>query len=571
MNINLVCVRLKANESDFKKRREAALSLIEEVAPAETPFLYSDNRVCIYNSNVTHSAWSERPVDQTGSTVISFSQPPIPIDIELHTSRGYWTEITELVENGKFERLLAGYFGIYLQDGRVKVWTDYIGLGRCYYIQNEDFFAASNHLGTLTKFATSKLQVEEEAIGGFAAVGFYFNDLTPVKNIRHLGKSEVIDIDRGGNISKRNYFDLSSIVSPQLSLTPVEETLAELQTIARNTDFISRETCKIALSGGRDSRMTSAIWLSAGCDADIRTIGTLEGEAKIATELLRRYDSVAHSNSVTHITSYPDLKPVTMPFSDRIKNAFALWDGDANPKVLDSKVSRTLPKTVSIGGMGGEICHGYYYLKPGQLERLQEKVDPLTEIERRIVKRAISDKSREAVSLAVRQTAGEATAHGIHGVERTDYFYLIQKFSRWPRQKTNFASAVFLSSPAFIRASFGLKPEDRINKQLVTDLVAAAIPSWADVPTYKASPTDLKVYGSRKALSFQKDPEDFWRVYRNADRWQEYFDVDRFENFVDLALSDQGLPIHQSWFHTAIWVDQTQRHVEALERERRKL
>mgnify|MGYP002711991302 CR=1 FL=1 len=571
MNINFVCVRLKDNVESFERRRDAAIDLVRQVAPSENPFYYSDSRVAIYNSNVTDSAWSESPVYRAGATIISFSQPPIPIDIELHNSRAYWDEISNVVASEQYHRLLAGSFGISLQQGNVRVWTDYLGLGRCFYLQNEEFFAASNHLGALTKFATSKLQVDEEALGGFAAVGFYFNDLSPVKGIRHLGKSQLISVDRDGSITKRNYFDLTTLVSPDPEGVSIDETLAELQTVARNTDLLSKETCTVALSGGRDSRMTAAIWLSAGCDADVRTIGTLEGEATIAKELMLRYPEASRSNSVTHRISYPDLKPVSMPFGDRIENAFSLWDGDANPKVLDSAVRFTRPKRVSIGGMGGEICHGYYYLRPGQLEKLAKNVDPLSEIERRFTKRAISDKSREAVSLAVRQTAGEATAHGIHGVERTDYFYLVQKFIRWPRQKTNFASAVFLSSPSFIRASFRIKPKERVEKKLVTDLVAAAIPAWVDVPTYKASSEDLKVYGSAKALSFQKDPEDFWRIFNNADRWQPYFDTSRFEEFIELALADQGLPIHQSWFHTAIWIDETQRHIERLERDRRNL
>ena len=404
MNTNIVCVNLGASRQSFDLRFNAAVELLEESYPSENSVTFDSPRVKIYNRNVAETAWTEPSYREIDGTVYSFSQPPLPIYEELG-GKDYWNVISRICDSGHYEELLAGHFGVVADVEAVTVWTDYLGLGRCFYIQNDQYFAASNHIGALTKFATEPLVVDEEALAQFATVGYYFHDYSPVKQIKHLARSECIRIPKNGKPTKRTYFDFGDLVRPQSQAIGTSEVVAQLRTLARNTDRLSKDTVRVALSGGKDSRMTTAIWLSAGCDAKVHTIGTLEEEARIASGLMEVFSPINSNQRISYDITHGSTTTDLIPFEERLRNAFLMWDGDNNPKTLSQKTPLgPTPKRVGVGGAVGGICHGYFYQRPELMRKMSAMDDPLDDVARRLSNRAVSPLSLIHISEPTRRS-----------------------------------------------------------------------------------------------------------------------------------------------------------------------
>ncbi|GAA4283360.1 hypothetical protein GCM10022261_08910 [Brevibacterium daeguense] len=529
--------------------------------------------MAIFNADRMQGAWKTPTWFAENSEVIAVSQPPIPVDAD-YTPEQYWSGVSTMVRNGSFDRLLPNHFGIHRRpDGSVRVWADYLGIGRCYYVINDDFVAASNHIGILTHFLEGPVEVNGDAVGRYVHAGWFTLEDSPIRGIRRLREASCIDVAADGTVDFREHTDLTDLVGARPGKPDYEHVLEQTRTIARNLDALSVRTPAVYLSGGRDSRMTAAVWLSGGSDARVVTLGTLEAEAEIAQELMDIYKgSERPGQEIRHDITFPSHSTITMTLAERLENAFAMWDGDAAPTNIKSNVR--IPKGsagLSIGGVGGEIMHGYYYHRPGDYERIEKLPHPVAYAARSFRGAVTSDRASKAMEGFFDHIYERAKRHGRPDIASLDYLYLTEKFRRWGNQALGSMSAIMLSGPAYVRACFDLEPAERVEKRFPHEVVSRAIPAWAGVRYYKAHVADSRKSMAKKLATFDTDPEYFFNVFENPRAWPEYFNVEKIDGFLDIVRRGEALPFHESWLNRAVWVDYLDSHVAKLNRRVREV
>lgn len=572
MNVNLICVALSdEGAASLDRKFRSAVKKVESLIPSPESHTFEKPFIRAYNSNRVSGTWTVPPCFESGDSLISFSQPPIPNGDEFSSAKNYWDLISRVVSKGEFERLQPNYFGFEVRgDGEVKVWSDILGLGRCYYVLNDNFLAASNHIGALTEFVDGRLKVDEGAVAKFAGAGFFMNNDSPIVGVSRLAEAEVLEVGHDRRVKQSQYQQLSDLFQPVESDQAYTAAIEQLAIVSHNITRMVDKTPSVFLSGGRDSRMTAGIWLAQGNPANVITMGALPREAEIATELMEIFfDEKSSSASVQHKITFPQPRDITMSLDDRLGTAFALWDGDAAPTNMKRNV--TVPSgraVVQIGGAGGEITHGYYYPRPRQIEKLAESADPIESAKRSFGINTLTSFASRHIDEAFEFVAEKADKAGLSGLGRLDYIYLSEKFRRWVNQALGSTSAVLLAAPAFVNLAFNVSPEDKVAKRIPVELVKRSIPAWGEVETYKAAGDDSKRLMRQGTCTYQTDPAGFWERWEESQQWQQFLNPEVLGNYCELVRSDEASPVHESWMNRAIWIDEIYRHVEQLNAER---
>ncbi|MGP5717731.1 hypothetical protein ACTXO9_17780 [Brachybacterium tyrofermentans] len=574
MNINFVCVARTPEARDLLPTLlGGVVEDARRIFGEAIDHVYLDESTALFNADRMEGAWRAPTWYEEGGDIFAVSQPPILVDNDT-TPADYWSALAPLVRSGALGRLLPNHFGIHRRaDGSVRVWADTLGLGRCYYVVTDHFVAASNHIGVLAHFADGPLEADTEAIGRYVLAGWFTKDDSPIRGIRRLREATVLDVSPSGEVAFGEHTDLTELVGEREARPDYEEVVDQTRTIARNLDALSVRTSTVYLSGGRDSRMTASIWLSGGSSARVITLGTLEAEAEIAQELMGIYaGQESEGQELRHDLTYPNPSTITMPLEERFANAFAMWDGDAAPTNVRSNVRIPGRQAgLSIGGVGGEIMHGYYFHRPGDLEKIAKLDHPVAYAARSFRGKLATPQTMSAMDGFFDEYYERAVQHGLPGVASLDYLYLTEKFRRWGNQALGSMAAVMLSGPAYVRACFDLSLEEKIDKKFPDEIVRRAIPAWADVQYYKAHVADSKKSMKKKLSTYDTDPDYFHEVFRNPRLWPQFLEREKIDEFLELIEGEDALPVHESWLNRAMWIDHIDEHIADLNRRVREV
>lgn len=567
MNINFVCA---ARNADSQKKLsylfEAAVDDAERIFPNSDGHRWVDGASAVYNANGVAGTWEPSPWHEEGGDLIAVSQPPIPVDTAC-TPADYWDTVGKIVRRGEFGRFLPNHFGIHkTADRTIKIWSDVLGLGRCYYVINSDFVAASNHIGILAYFLQSDVEMNVDAVSRYAHTEWFTLDDSPIVGIRRLAEGTVIEVDPAGEVAMYEHSDLQDLVGSRDQSPDFAGVVDQTRVVAANLDSLSVRTPTVMLSGGRDSRMTASIWLSSGNSARVVTMGTLLAEAEIAERLMGDFfDREQGSDGVSHVITQRKTSSITMTLEDRLERAFLMWDGDAAPINIRSNVpTPTGSFALNIGGVGGEITHGYYY---DHLDAFGPDIagpNPLMHARRKYRANSVTEFAQKSMRDYFDIVFEKAQRDNRTDIISLDYLYLNEKYRRWGNQALNSTSAIMLSSPAFVRAAFDMTPEDHVRKSMPTALVERAMPSWAEVEYYKATAAESKASMAKKLATFDTDPEYFFTTLAESEIWPVYLDSDRVGQFISLVRDGEAAPVHEALLNRAIWIDYMAKHINGL-------
>lgn len=373
MNITFACVARTSSAKQLLPRLfEAVVDDAKRIFGEAKDHRYLDQNIAMFNADRMSGAWKPSTWHESEGHIFAVSQPPVPVDVDC-SAESYWATVAPMIINSQQSRLLPNHAGMYRRpDGSLQVWADSLGVGRCYYVITPHFVAASNHIGILTYFLDEAVEPDMKAIGRYIHAGWFTGEDSPIQGVRRLRESATIDVSSNGEVVFGEHTDLSLVVGQRDARPDFDEVVDQTRRIARNLDNLSVRTPSVYLSGGRDSRMTASVWLSGGGDAKVVTLGTLQDEADIAQELMSQFEPNQFSKQdVRHVITYPNPVSITMGLEERFNNAFNMWDGDAAPSNVRPNVRIPEGRSgLSIGGVGGEIMHGYYYQRPGDAERI---------------------------------------------------------------------------------------------------------------------------------------------------------------------------------------------------------
>lgn len=564
MNINLVVVGLSPRgKNELRHRFNAAVEHGRSIFGSAKDEEFIGDNFAVFNANRLAGTWTVPTWYRWDEGVTAVSQPPVPVKEAVDASN-YARVLKAVVEGGKFEDLLPNHMGIHATDKEVTVWTDTMGIGRCYYVHTDDFFAACNHIGTLAFFLTSPLQIDTYGVSKYAGAGFFMDNDSPYVGIRRMPPSHKAVVNSSTGASIRKYFDVAELIAPTGEKPDYPAIADQMQYVAKNLDNLSVRTATVYLSGGRDSRMTAGLWLSGGSDARVVTLGTLAKEADIATDLMSRF-TPAEGQNVKHVIQIARGTDITQTLDARLDLAFKMWDGDAAPTNIKRNLAAPPDNTaLSIGGVGGEIMHGYYYSGAGKIKAVEKAKNFMEFSYSAHGTRYLTKSAKENITKSLDAVGEFGRSLQLDRFASLDFVYMHQKLRRWGNQGLTSTSAILLSAPAFVRGCFNLTPQEKADKDFPVHLVDAAIPEWSGAEYYKANPDDTKSLMKRGLATFQTDPEGFFGLIDESTGWTRYIKAETIGKFIELARKDEASYSHESWLNRVLWLNQLERHVDWL-------
>lgn len=375
---------------------------------------------------------------------------------------------------------------------RLELFTDSVGLGRLFQVRTPDGWVWSNRPVAACLFADLPVRANAEGWQYAAGCGWFMGDTTPYSGVQVVPGATHIAVDRRRRMVTR--IDATSIWSGS---TRVEETAEALRGVARSIGRLWPGTPTVDLSGGRDSRVVAAAFLSAGVDVRLNSYGA---EAPVAEELV-----AALPFEVEHVVKQPQVVAVGSPMLPAVVDRVRRWHRYSEGLRPASYLFHGPPDDLvgvdhlAIGGAGGEVAHGHFY--PRDVLTLGADIEVFTQrlLARLVPASGPAEAAREAVRAQIQRVLREATDGGLDDARMLDHFYIVERLRRWGTTGERSGVVSPLLVPAFMRGAFGLTTRERLGNELHLALLRELVPQWADIPFYKptaSAPPQVKRLGA---------------------------------------------------------------------------
>ncbi|MDX2968164.1 hypothetical protein PWY87_24280 [Kribbella solani] len=402
---------------------------------------------------------------------------------------------------------------------RLDLYTDSVGLGRMFQLRTADGWVWSNRPAAACLFADVAATPSVSGWRFAAGCGWFMGASMPYEYVSVVPGATHVEVrGRDGRMTVSR-IDATSVWSGN---TSIPETAAALQGVARSIGRLWPGTPTVDLSGGRDSRVVAAAFLSAGVDVRLNSYGA---EAETAKTLVRALPfevdhavstpsnaaasakAVAPAKVVASAKAAAAVAPVPLPgVIERIRRWHRYGDGLRPSSYLFHQPPSDLAGVdhLAIGGAGGEVAHGHFYPRDvaaiDQLP-LHAKIEAFTQrlSSRLVAANGVPAAAREAVETQIRSVLDEAGRSGLQDARMLDYFYVVERLRRWGTtgERSGVVSPLLL--PAFSRAAFRLTTSQRLQNALHLELIAQLMPQWTAVPFFKttsAAPVQVKRLGA---------------------------------------------------------------------------
>jgi hypothetical protein len=454
---------------------------------------------------------------------------------------------------------------------RLVIVNDAIGTGRLFELEWDGGWAWSNRLGALHIFAGAEPRADERAWGVLAATGWFLGELTAIEDVRQLRPASVVEATRAGQettVAHRRGMDaLGELVGPRRKrLGPSAREAAEgARELLRDVGDTYSQPLDVDLSGGRDSRVSSAAAIAVGADAEFRTADLEFGELDVVNELLEAAPSPVRSR-VEDAEREPDDSLL-----ERAANLHLAHDGMRNPQSL-LRTPMPIPHPPrarpSVSGHGGELGHGFYYGNKKALKRLQRGGDEalaerLLDAARK-KRGAAQPAAYTAYAEEVQATLAEGSELGLEGPALLDYYYLSQRLANRSGLTTRNDRWSACSSLGFVRACFDLSPEQRLEGKMHRLIIGELVPEWKDVPFFEAESAPLRETKQVRIWDKPGHSEELARIIAEDSAWHEIFQPDVIRSMWDEARAGEARNYYEPAFTRVVWRTSFERHLDVL-------
>jgi len=383
-------------------------------------------------------------------------------------------------------------------DERLELFTDSVGLGRLFQLRTADGWVWSNRPVAACLFADVPAAAANRGWQYAAGCGWFMGDTTPYDRVLAVPGATRIVTEGRRNRRTVTKIDATSIWSGpsggELSPRLVEETAEALREVARSVGKLWPGTPAVDLSGGRDSRVVAAAFLSAGVDLRINSYDAVPGELAVAEQLVGslpyKVDHVITGRTPQRTAAAPMPEVVA-----RIRRWHRYGEGLRPASYLFHTPPDGLADVshLAIGGAGGEVAHGHFYPRDVLMvdqSPLETKVEAFTErLQARLVPTVgPAPAVRDAVAGQIQRVFREAIQGGFENARMLDYFYVVERLRRWGTagERTGVVSPLLV--PAFVRCAFSLTAPQRLANELHRALIRELVPQWADQPFFTPPP-----------------------------------------------------------------------------------
>lgn len=457
--------------------------------------------------------------------------------------------------------------------GELVIVNDCAGVGRLYEMRIGDLWVWSNRLGALPLFAGVPPEADQRAWRIFAAAGWFLGDTTPIAGAVKVPPATVIrirDQGRGASVERVEGDVQRRLTEPRRArLGPAAEEAAEsAAAMARDLDRIWSCGLAIALTGGRDSRVSAAAALAAEIDATYNTGDHVPGEVDVVRDLI-----AAAPRPMEHdvTTPEPDEDPED-DLGERIHRIHLVHDGMRNPQELRRPTelphAAWLPPALS--GHGGELAHGFYYPERRKLRRLRRGGDAALarQLERNARRNhsAALEAGYEEYLVECRRSLDLGRSHGIDGPTLLDWFYLAQRLPYRSGLGARSARASACVTPAFIRGAFDLAPRERLRARLHREVIGRLVPQWRRIEFFASDSAPMPESKRRRIWERPREAAAVGAMIRDAVGWPEILRAERIEEMWSEVRTGRGSADYEHVFDRLVWRVGYERHLEELGR-----
>ncbi|RHW37244.1 hypothetical protein D1B31_15870 [Neobacillus notoginsengisoli] len=456
----------------------------------------------------------------------------------------------------------------------IKIYNDSLGMGKLYELQTDEGVVYSNKLAALYLFMNKRAEMDMYTWQVFSAVGWLMGDTSPIKGSVRVKPSIEITLNNEMNVPKvvKQTGGLSSWVSPRrLDGSAFDEEITNILESTRSFFRMFDFPVNSLLSGGKDSRVSSAILIKSGVDSTFTTFGPIAGEIETAKNLMQLVN--LEDRHIVNDRKSEKARENPVDLKDRLNLLHFAYDGDYPPVRQAGRVSINQFYNItsaSCVGAGGEIATANYYGNDRIYQSIIDKGEdgPRWRLLRYLKSSAGNDEIAENVDKEVWALFEEAKQLGIQGLNAMDYFYLKERLRRWAPISGVMNNFTPFATPGFIRLSFDLTPNERRDYKLHRNILETLIPQWADVPFYKDNivKTGIDEKAANNMRIWQnEDKEYITEIINNKDIWKSFYNEMEIRDLWERAISGEFLyPRYESTFQRIAWICSYEDHIKKL-------
>ena len=437
-----------------------------------------------------------------------------------------------LVENPARMYDITPPFVLARLDGRadtLDLFTDVLGIGRLFELATPWGWVWSNRALAALRFAGRSAVADETGWAQSAVADEFFGALTPYEGVRVIDAATRIRIDgREGRrldtaVDTVATWSRAAASTPELRAVLAEQAADALRVGVASMSKLYGGTPTVDLSGGRDSRLVAAAFVASGAEVRLHSHDAVPGDLITAAHLVEMLRE--QGNDVEHVVrnvatgGQVDPPPLHALDSARRWHAYAdglrpcTFIGHSAPAAFDANTD------VVVGGVGGELAHGFYY--PANVDALDSL--PLAQRLARYAGTVLTRQgpvpgagaaARNDLLAHVRGVLGGIAERGFTDARALDVYYMRERMRRWGSTAERIGTVSPLLSPSFAIAALALTPAERRGNTLHREIVRQLVPRWADVPFF---PGEVSREAAAAAAKLPKPPVKAPRVLRLGD------------------------------------------------------
>ncbi len=330
------------------------LAIIDLTPTGAQPMVSADGRwVITYNGEIYNAAAISRTPELSGFAFRGTSDTEIVL--ESVAKRGLDRTLTDM----------NGMFAIALWDRATRTLhliRDRLGIKPLFLISTQHGTWFASELKALAA-AGVKLDIDPASVASFLRFGYVPAPFSIFRDVTKLKPGEIVSIDAGGNIARRQYWSMADVAAAGLaepyagSESDAEAELHDLLADAVGGQMISDVPLGAFLSGGIDSSTVAAL-MKAARRGPVRTFSI--GFPDFVYDESKHAKAVAQHLDTEHrelIVTAADGLAVVPRLAEMYDEPFA--DASQIPTHLISKLTRA-HVTVALSGDGGDELFGGY-------------------------------------------------------------------------------------------------------------------------------------------------------------------------------------------------------------------
>ena len=440
--------------------------------------------------------------------------------------------------------------------------NDLLGLAKAYMLDT-----SNGHVVASRPIAAHLMAARKPALSGMGWAaqqlhGWFLSHLTPFQNTRELLGGTMVRLDRDGFYETRHMHVGKWFTEPPLRsmFDGFERFMTEFD------EFIDSDDMDVALSGGRDSRASAALFSHFHAEKIcFRTNEPPALEGIIARKLVEalpnfsQFDSPrqrAQDASGRLIWKANTPKVIEIETYERAREWAYVGEGLNTPAAIYasppsgpifSGLSRFVP---SISGVAGESAKAYYWSQrmvsgAYALSVKDFKTDITTiPIRERLKSHPLTIQSelpfiameyRKPLLNMIYAAQQEATTLGIHGYRFLDYWWLTDRFGIATAAPNSDTIMPFMV-PEYISYALQRPPAERSRGQALGEMVERYRPEWKGISYYdeiqNSVPRDqLRAYRERSLLWEGELAEKFFEILLTSPAFEDPYDRDAIVSY----------------------------------------